>query len=123
MTMSETRLCERCGKPFKAYFYERYCTACNVLAEKEENIRKAQDGEDIDCTEYPVCPWCGEELGIDEEDSAFYEDGDHMMTCPDCQKVFRLDTSVHITYGTSRELSSWMKRELEDREQHRRNQQ
>lgn len=113
----EIRLCERCKKPFQSYFYERYCTNCAKKIEHEENMRRAAEGEDIDCTDTVICPWCGEETSpeYDPDESAFWQDGDHLMECTECGKPYRLETSVSISYSTSRTLSRWMKNELSER--------
>lgn len=119
MIMSEIRLCERCGKSFTAYMYERYCWKCNEEVIQEDETAEALENGRVDSSDQPVCPWCGEHIEPDYENSFFFEEGQHIMTCPECGKTFNMDVNVSITYDTDRKLSAWQVRELEEQEKDR----
>lgn len=113
--MSETRLCERCVKPFKSCFSEAMCLRCSKEKALEDIQNRILSGE-ADSTDYEddvICPWCGEALEPDCEYREFYEDGTHVMQCFSCEKEFTLSTSVSYSYSTKRQLPVYVLRERE----------
>ncbi|MBQ3011013.1 MAG: hypothetical protein IJA35_00650 [Clostridia bacterium] len=105
---SEIKLCAECGNPFKAQFYESYCSKCNKKFEREEFLEEAAVGKEVYCGDNPVCPWCGEEYEADFEDPDYYREGEHAMTCPECGKEYCLSITVSYSYDACRELPKWM---------------
>ena len=52
-----------------------------------------------------ICPYCGCALPTDlgyEDFPEIYEEGDHKLTCPECDKDFRLTTRVSYSWETER---------------------
>ena len=112
--MKEKKICQRCGKSFDSYFGETLCWSCNKAKNLEDVQESILSGEETstDCENDVICPWCGEVIEPDCESSEFYEDGTHVMRCPECDKEFTLSTSVSYSYSTERELPRYI---LEDR--------
>jgi len=108
-------ICERCGKVFKSYMYETMCYKCQTEKNLEDIKAGILSGEETstDCENDVICPWCGEVIEDDCETSAFYEDGTHVLQCPECDKEFALSTSVSYSYSTERQLPAYI---LHDRE-------
>lgn len=104
------KVCKRCGKIAQMMSWEDYCYACLIQNELERvqlNVREAKEDEDPDTysTDYVICPYCGCELPTDlsyEDFPEIYEEGDHKLTCPECDKDFRLTTSVSYSWETER---------------------
>lgn len=117
--MSEMKNCERCGKPFKSYFYETMCPRCSTEKYDEDLRERLVSGEETetDCESDVYCPWCGEKIETDCESREFYEEDTFAYTCPFCDKEFALSTSVSYHYSTKRELPSYI---IEGREQQKR---
>jgi hypothetical protein len=110
--------CERCGKTFNSYLYETMCYKCQKEKNLEDVKKSIVSGEKTSTygEDDVICPWCGESIEADCESSEFYEDGDHVLQCPYCDKEFTLSTSVSYTYSTERELPRWV---IRDRKQAR----
>lgn len=102
--------CERCGKEAQILSWEKYCVECEIqnrLEEAQKSVRESVNGEDIDTysMDYVICPYCGNALCTDVSYSDFpeiYEEGDHKLTCPECDKDFILNTYVSYSYETER---------------------
>ena len=109
------KICVRCGKIFKSYFYETMCYKCQTEKNLEDIKESILSGEatSTNCESDVICPWCGEVIEGDCETSEFYEDGTHVFSCPECDKEFTLSTSVSYAYSTERELPSYVLRERE----------
>ena len=105
------KICRICGKVAEMFSWEDLCYTC----QKSEDLRKKQEmiregGEDIDTfsSDYVICPYCGEALETDFGYDAFpeiYEDGEHEIQCPDCEKTFILETTISFYYETRRSES------------------
>jgi transposase-like protein len=49
----------------------------------------------------PVCPHCGETFSVDNHEWwSLYEEGEHEITCPDCDWDFQVTTRVSYTFST-----------------------
>lgn len=109
------KICKRCGKPFKAYMYETMCYKCQCEKNLEDIKEGILSGEttSTDCEDEVICPWCGEAIEGDCETGEFYEEGTHVMECPECGKEFTLSTSVSYSYSTERELPDYILRDRE----------
>lgn len=106
--MAEVKICERCGKQKRMMSWERICFQCMKAEELErvqERVRAAEPDETPDTwsSDYVICPYCGEAMDTNvgyEDFPEIYEDGDHQVECPECGKVFTLETSVSYTWET-----------------------
>lgn len=104
------KVCKGCGKLTEMFSWENYCYKCEIeqrLQEVQENVREAAPDEDPDTfsSDYVVCPYCGCALHTDlgyEDFPEIYEEGDHTLTCPDCEKDFILTTHVSYSWETER---------------------
>jgi uncharacterized Zn-finger protein len=103
-----TKICERCGKNKLMLSWESLCYECQKIVELEKiqaNILEATDDEEVDTfsSDYVICPYCGEAMdncyGY-EDFPELYEEGDHLVTCPNCDKEFVLETSISYYYET-----------------------
>ena len=109
----ERAICKRCGK--ERYIYKnQMCCKCNEELQQEK-IKKdfddfyeqAEDGEEFDTwsSDFVICPYCGYAIPTDfgyEDFPEIYEDGDHDLECPECEKTFVLETSVSYSWETTR---------------------
>lgn len=105
-------ICARCGKEKHIYGNHKYCMKCEQELEQEkiqqefkDFYEKAEEDEEFDTysTDYVICPHCGYAIPTDfgyEDFPEAYEDGDHEITCPECDKNFILETSVSYSYET-----------------------
>lgn len=49
----------------------------------------------------PKCPHCGDECDVSENDWwHLYEEGEHDVTCPNCEHDFTVYTRVSYTFST-----------------------
>lgn len=104
----ETKICERCGKNKLMLSWESLCYECQKKVEFEKiqaNILEATDDEEVDTfsSDYVICPYCGEAMDTCygyEDFPELYEEGDHLVTCPNCDKEFVLETSISYYYET-----------------------
>lgn len=103
-----TKICERCGKNKPMLSWESLCYECQEIVELEKiqaNILEATDDEEVDTlsSNYVICPYCGEAMDTCygyEDFPELYEEGDHLVTCPNCDKEFVLETSISYYYET-----------------------
>lgn len=104
------KICKKCGKTVEMCSWENYCYRCLIEQELERvqlNVKEAGPEEDPDTfsSNYVICPYCGNALPTDLGYADFpelYEDGEHKLTCPECDKDFRLTTSVSYSWETER---------------------
>ena len=104
------KVCKRCGKIAQMMSFEDYCYACLIQNELERvqlSVKEAEPGEDPDTfsSDFVICPYCGHALPNDLGYADFpemYEEVDHKLTCPECDKDFRLTTSVSYSWETER---------------------
>ena len=108
--MAEVRICERCGKPSRMMSWDRICFQCKkdeALERAQESVRTADPEEEPDTwsSDYVICPYCGEAMDTDvgyEDFPEIYEDGTHEVECPECGRVFTLETSISYTWETKK---------------------
>ncbi len=107
------KICITCGREFDGYPTGKECFSCHEKSRKAEMKQAISSGEitQTDGETDIVCPWCGEAFESDGEDSRTYTDGGYEYCCPECGKTFYLETTVSITYSTSREIPVWIERE------------
>ena len=49
----------------------------------------------------PKCPWCDEEIDInDHELYELYDENDHYIECPSCEKEMRVSTRASYSFST-----------------------
>lgn len=78
------------------------CKPCRAT-EIEEQIEAFQKNPvDTEYTSNVICPYCGEEHEPDGEDSSFYTEDLHQFDCYNCSNSFNLETSISISYTTSK---------------------
>lgn len=102
----EERICPRCGKHKIWFSWEKKCSYCK---RQEYDMKIKADilgGEtEVSNEDKVYCPWCGEALNYDDAESeVLYEEGEHEMTCPYCDKEFRVSTEIRYQYSTTREV-------------------
>ena len=106
--MMVDKICERCGKNKVIFSWERHCWKCQKEVEKERiqsEITEAEEGEEVDTfsSDYVICPYCGNALETCygyEDFPEIYEECNHTITCPECNKKFILNTSISYYYET-----------------------
>lgn len=75
------------------------------MTERLEALKKSQ-GDDGDCCEFwgndePKCPHCGANCPVSENEwYELYEEGEHEVTCPDCDMDFIVSTNVSFSFTT-----------------------
>ena len=94
---------------------EKYCELCGGIAlvgdicsecrskRNANNIKNQIENGKINSTEFEndiFCPYCGEIY--DDYDSEFYEDGEHEVSCQNCECNFLLETDVLYHFSTKR---------------------
>lgn len=124
--MSEMRYCRVCGKELGSGMFDAYqfrddtkdwgdpdklyylCAKhCNEQrqAEMKERILSGEEsnpyGDQIG-TDGFYCPYCGEFMEPDCEDTELYLDGVHDVACYSCGKTFRLNTYVSYSFDTEK---------------------
>ena len=95
--------CKRCGKECAAWINGGLCYDCLRKKHLEDIRESIIEGEpDTFSDEYIVCPYCG--AAISDEDlidyPELYEDGEHEISCIECDKKFKVDTSVSYSWET-----------------------
>lgn len=97
------KTCKSCGKEFYGLSFETECYTCKKASYYNAIKQSLMDGEE-DCTTSEaevICPWCGEIYEIDDE-WHLYQEGEHNLECPCCQKRFVLTTNVSYFFDTER---------------------
>ena len=103
------KICKRCGQLKEMMSFENKCYKCTkeeALEKIQQNIKDAEPDETVDTwsDDYMICPYCGcamEMLSYDETPE-MYEEGDHDVECPECERYFRLETSVSYSWETKK---------------------
>lgn len=60
---------------------------------------------DTGSSDYVICPYCGYAMDTCygyEDFPELYEEGDHVITCPECDQDFILNTSISYYYETEK---------------------
>ncbi len=98
-----SKICKDCGKVFNGLSFEDECYTCRKDRYYKTIKQQLLDGEEdsTDCENEVICPWCGEIYEIDDE-YHLYEDGEHNLVCPNCEKRFLVNTSVSFSFSTER---------------------
>lgn len=112
--MSHRGTCKRCNKERWVWDADGICSTCHQEM-KQEKIQKdfddfykdAEEGETFDTwsDEFVICPHCGYAIPTDlgyEDFPEIYEDGDHEIDCPECEKTFVLETAVSYSWETKK---------------------
>lgn len=105
-----TKICERCGKSKRMMSWERICYQCikeENLEKTQEAVREAGPDEIVDTwsDDYVICPYCGEALETNlgyEDFPEIYEEGEHELECPECEKKFILNTYISYSWETEK---------------------
>ena len=100
--------CKRCGED-KYLWKDGICSSCHQEMD-QERIKKEFDelGDEYDTwsTDYVICPHCGYAIPTDlgyEDFPEIYQEDDHKIDCPECEKTFILETRVSYSYETRKE--------------------
>lgn len=99
------KICPVCEKNKITFTWEDMCYSCQQKKHKQEIKEAIQHGEkyEIFGEDEIYCPWCGEEIYFESDDyRILYEDGVHETECPECGKLFYVETSVSYSYSTGR---------------------
>ena len=107
--------CKICGKVAEMLSWEDECYVCKKKQHVKDVLQDIQEGRDTSCEDEIYCPWCGVILACDADTPEAYEDGTHVIDCPECGREFALETSVSFSYSTSRKLPGWILRDRERR--------
>lgn len=107
-------ICKRCNKE-KYLWTDGKCSQCHT-EEKQEKIKtdfdefyeEAEEDEEFDTssTEFVICPHCGYAIPTDlgyEDFPEIYEEGEHELDCPECEKKLILETQISYFYETRKE--------------------
>ena len=99
--------CEKCGKEKPMMFFETFCDECEeqIRLELAQKLAEEEKSFDTFSDSFVICPYCGNALCTDVSYSDFpeiYEEGDHKLTCPECDKDFILNTYVSYSYETEK---------------------
>lgn len=108
------KICVKCGKERFMMSWESECYQCNKERLRDETTKAIQDAEedetiDTGSSDYVFCPYCGEAMETDygyEDFPEIYEEGEHTITCPECNKDFILETSCSWYYETKKREES-----------------
>lgn len=102
-----TIVCETCGKRRKVYYnWQKNCEDCEKLLVAENKAKKIRAGEKYVSTwskDYVICPHCGCLIEADLGPCDFpelYIEGDHDLDCPECGKMFILESRCEWSYET-----------------------
>ncbi|MBR1738310.1 MAG: hypothetical protein IJ736_15110 [Firmicutes bacterium] len=115
--MNGKGICYRCGEDSFLRTWGEWsglCLKC-VREVRQEKVKKefddfyanAEEGETFDTwsDEFVICPHCGyadpTEWGF-EDFPEIYEDGEHEVECPECEKKFVLETHISYFYKTKK---------------------
>lgn len=102
------KICRICGKEKEMFSWEDICYACKMeehLKRQQKAIRDGEEDADTFSSDFVICPYCGNALETCygyEEFPEIYEDGDHEIECPECEKTFILETTISYYYETRR---------------------
>ena len=108
------KVCERCGNIAQMCSWEKHCYKCLIEMELERvqmSVNEAEPGEDPDTfsSDFVICPYCGHAIPTDLGYTDFpeiYEEGEHKLTCPECDKDFVMETNVSYSWKTRKESAS-----------------
>lgn len=99
------RICPVCGEKDILPGIDM-CYSCQQRKHKQEIKEAIQHGGEYEIfgEDEIYCPWCGEEIYFEPCDDyqILYEDGVHETECPECGKLFYVETSVRYSYNTGR---------------------
>jgi transposase-like protein len=97
------KLCEKCGKEFTPFLYDTMCYSCKKKKHQEDIADEIKNGEtdETDCEDEIYCPYCGELYEPDCE-YELYEEGEHDLTCGECDKEFIVTVNISYSYDTKR---------------------
>jgi RNA polymerase subunit RPABC4/transcription elongation factor Spt4 len=98
------KICSVCGKEKLMLRWEDTCITCT----KEKHLKELREnllGNEItstECEDEIICPYCGEEIELECDDAANWEEGNYIGYCDWCDKDFRFQTHVSISYSSQR---------------------
>lgn len=75
---------------------EHICSTCGGKSMDPKCTACGGTGLDTHCTDVPVCPWCGEEMSIDDLHPGC------VVFCDDCGKEVGIDIDYAPYYYTNR---------------------
>ena len=107
-------ICKVCNKE-KYVWTDGICSPCHTKI-KQDKIKQdfdefyadAEEDEEFDTSsgDFVICPHCGYAIPTDfgyEDFPELYEEGEHKITCPECDKDFVMETSISYYYETRKE--------------------
>ncbi len=98
------KICSICGEERLMLSWEDTCVTCTKekhLNELRENIL-SNEITSTDCEDEIICPYCGEGIELECDDAANWEEGNYIGYCDWCDKDFRFQTHVSISYSSQR---------------------
>lgn len=103
--LTPTDECRRCGKAWSAHKEAGILGRMCPNSSYERYAGKFWRGKlDLEYTDEPVCPYCGEQKSVaDAEDwSLLDNDNIHSRTCGDCEREYDVETHVSYSFTTSK---------------------
>jgi DNA-directed RNA polymerase subunit M/transcription elongation factor TFIIS len=92
-------ICTKCGgyvSVFGGVGHPDECASCKSLGEPEE----------VTHADIIRCPACGHEMKVSDFDSGeLYGDGEHDVTCDECDHEFEVSTSVSYSFQSPARLA------------------
>ena len=102
------KICKICGEEKAMLPWENTCTACQRkedLAQVQQDIRDGETDADTSSSYYIICPYCGYAMDTCygyEDFPELYEEGEHEIECPECEKTYIMETNISYNYETRR---------------------
>lgn len=102
------KICKICGEEKAMLSWENTCTACQRkadLAQVQQDIRDGETDADTSSSYYIICPYCGYAMDTCygyEDFPELYEEGEHEIECPECEKTYIMETNISYDYETRR---------------------
>lgn len=103
------KICQECGKErYFTFSWEQRCITCQKkldLKNIQDAIRNNEEDVDTGSSDYVICPYCGEEMETCygyEDFPEIYEEGEHEIECPECERTFILESSCSWYYETKK---------------------
>ena len=98
------KICSICGEERLMISWEDTCVTCKnekYLKELRENLL-SNEITSTECEDEIICPYCGEGIKLECDDAANWEEGNYIGYCDWCDREFRFETHVSISYSTQR---------------------
>ncbi len=101
----EKKICKCCGKLKPMLSGETMCYQCRINKEVTDAKEAIAEGEEPETgsSHWVICPYCGEGMDVCYGCGDFpelYEEGEHDIECPECGRMFIMETTISYYYET-----------------------